>query len=88
MLDLDPSAPQELAFALHKAARLSGLTLGEICDRLKDDYGVELTPSGLSHVIHRGTIRFQRALQILAVCGVSQAEIKGVNSKRTGNNKS
>jgi hypothetical protein len=86
MLQLDPSDPQELAFALHKAVRLSGFTLGEICDRLKDDYGVELTPSGLSHVIHRGTIRFQRALQILAVCGVSQIEIKGADSIRTGNN--
>jgi hypothetical protein len=42
MLLLDPHDPQELAFALHKAVRFSGLTLGEICDRLKDDYGVEL----------------------------------------------
>jgi hypothetical protein len=79
MLQLDPHDPQELAFALHKAVRLSGLTLGEICERLKNDFGVELTPSGLSHVIHRGTIRLQRALQILAICGVSEIEIKGVN---------
>jgi hypothetical protein len=86
MLLLDPHDPQELAFALHKAVRLSGLTLGEICDRLKDDYGVELTVSGLNHVINRGTIRLQRALQILAICGVSQVEIKGADSKRTGNN--
>ena len=81
MLQLDPSNSQELAFALHKAVRLSALTLDEICDRLKDDHGVELSPSGLSHVIHRGTIRFQRALQILAVCGVSQIKIKGTDSK-------
>jgi transposase len=79
MLQLDPHDPQELAFALHKAVRLSGLTLGEICERLKNDFGVELTPSGLSHVIHRGTIRLQRALQILAICGVSEIEIKGAN---------
>jgi hypothetical protein len=79
MLQLDPHDPQELAFALHKAVRLSGLTLGEICERLHNDYRVELTPSGLSHVIHRGTIRFQRALQILAICGVSEIEIKGAN---------
>ena len=76
MLLLDPNDSQEIAFALHKAVRLSGLTLGEICERLKDDYGVELSVSGLSHVINRGTIRFQRPLQILAVCGVNEIEIR------------
>ena len=37
---------------------------------------MKLTVSGLSHVITRGTIRFQRELQILAVCGVTEIEIK------------
>ncbi len=37
--------------------------------------GVELSDNGLSHVIHRGTIRLQRALQILAICGVSEVQI-------------
>jgi transposase len=79
MLLLDPNDSKELAFTLHKAVRLSGLTLGEICERLKDEYDVELTPSGLSHVIHRGTIRFQRALQILAICGVDSVTISTKN---------
>ena len=75
MLELDPHDPQELSFALLKAVRCSGLTLDDICRRLKVDYQVELTVSGISHAINRGTIRFQRALQILAVCGVSEVLI-------------
>ncbi len=39
---------------------------------------MKLTVSGLNQVLTRGTIQFQRALQILAVCGVSEIEIKGV----------
>ena len=70
MLRLDPSNPEELAFALSKAIKQSGLSLAEICQRLREDYSVELTVSGLSHVVNRGTIRLQRAFQILAVCGV------------------
>lgn len=69
MLQLDPSDSKELTFALHKAVRQSGLSLTVIAERLRQDYGVELTPSGLSHVIHRGMIRLQRVLQILAICG-------------------
>ena len=72
-------ANQKLAFALHKAVRQSGLTLTEITDNLRVNYGVELTPSGLSHVIHRGTIRLQRALQMLAICGVSEVRINSEN---------
>ena len=62
MLHLDPSSPEELAFALSKAVKQSGLTLAEICRRLNDDYGVELSVSGLSQVINRGKMRLQRAL--------------------------
>jgi hypothetical protein len=79
MLLLDPNDSKELAFTLHKAVRFSGLTLGDICERLKDEYDVEFTPSGLSQVIHRGTIRFQRALQILAICGVDSVTISTKN---------
>ena len=77
MLELDPHDPQELSFALLKAVRRSGLSLDDICRRLKVGNQVELTVSGLSHAINRGTIRFQRALQILAVCGVTEIEIMG-----------
>ena len=80
MLQLDPSDPKELAFALHKAVRQSGLSLTEIADRLKLEYGVELSVSGLSHAINRGTIRLQRAVQILAICGMSEIQIKEVIS--------
>ena len=76
MLQFDPTDSEELAFTLHKAVKKSGLTLAQIAERLEQEYGVQLTVSGLSHVITRGTIRFQRALQILAVCGVTELEIK------------
>ena len=56
---------------------MSGLSLSEISARLEQEFDVVLTPSGISHAINRGTIRFQRALQILAICGVSEVEIKG-----------
>ena len=77
MLQLGPSSSEELAFALMRAVKQSGLSLAQICQQLEADYGVELIVSGLSHVINRGTIRLQRALQILAICGVSEVRIKG-----------
>ncbi len=49
MLHLDPSSPEELAFALSKAVKQSGLSLAEICQRLREDYGVELTVSGITN---------------------------------------
>jgi len=70
MLELGPSDPQELTFALLKAVKRSGMTQAEICEQLRQGYGVDITVSALSHSINRGTIRLQRALQILAVCGV------------------
>ena len=76
MLRFDPHDAEELAFTLNKAVKKSGLTLAQIAERLEQEYGVQLTVSGLSHVITRGTIRFQRALQILAVCGATELEIK------------
>ena len=76
MLLFDPTDPEEMAFTLKKAVKQSGLTLAQISERLDQEYGVKLTVSALSHLIWRGTIRFQRALQILAVCGVGEIEIK------------
>ena len=67
MLQFDPNDPEELAFTRHKAVKRSGLSLAQIAEHLEAEYGVKLTISGLSHVINRGTIRLQRALQILAV---------------------
>ena len=77
MLQFDPNDPEEMAFTLHQAVKKSGLTLARIAERLGQEYGVKLTISAISHVITRGTIRFQRALQILAVCGVAEIEITG-----------
>jgi len=54
----------------------SGLSRQEICDSMKVEYGVELTPSALSHAINRGTLGLHRALQILAVCGVTEIGIR------------
>jgi hypothetical protein len=76
MLQLDPKDPDQLSHALHRAVRDSKLTLDEICQRLEQDYGVSVKASAISHAIWRGGIRFQRALQILAVCGVSEVEIR------------
>ena len=55
--------------------KMSGLFLAEIVKRLKQDYDVEVTTSAVSHNINRQAIGLQRALQILAVCGVSEVEI-------------
>ena len=55
----------------------TGLSRQQIRDRMKSDYGVELTSSALSHLISRGTLSLQRALQILAICGVSEVRIGG-----------
>ena len=80
MFQFDPNDPEEMAFTLHKAVKISNLTLAQIAERPEQDYGVKLTVSALSHMIWRGTIRFQRALQILAVCGVSEIEIVQIDS--------
>lgn len=69
--------PGDTPYKLQRAVKESGLSLQQICDRMNSNYGGELTPSALSRSITRGTLRLQRALQILAVCGVSEIEIKG-----------
>ncbi len=76
MLQFDPTDSEEMAFTLSKAVKKSGLSLTQIAESQDQEYGVKLTVSGLSHVITRGTIRFHRALQILAICGVNEIEIK------------
>ena len=48
MLTLDPKDPIELAYALNKVVRQSGLSQSEIVDRLKQDYDVEIGVSALS----------------------------------------
>ena len=77
MLQFNPNDPGDTPFKLKRAVKESGLSLQQVCDRMKTDYGVELTPSALSHSINRGTLSLQRALQILAVCGVCEVEILG-----------
>jgi len=75
MLQLDHSDSKQISHAVHRAVRDSNLTLEEISQRLAKDYGVTLSPSGISKAVWRGSVRLQRALQILAVCGVREIEI-------------
>ena len=77
MLQFHSNDPGDTPYKLQRAVKESGMTLQQICDRMKADYDVSLTTSALSHSITRGTIRLQRALQILAICGVSEIGIKG-----------
>jgi hypothetical protein len=76
MLQFNPNDPGDTPYKIKRAMKESGLSLQQVCDLMKTNYGVELTVSALSHSISRGTLRLQRALQILAVCGVSEIEIK------------
>jgi hypothetical protein len=76
MLQLDPSDSKQISQALHRAIRESGLTLDEISQRLARDYGIEVSASGISKAVWLGSVRFQRALQILAVCGVTDVTIQ------------
>jgi len=76
MLQFNPNDPGDTPFKLRRAVKESGLSLQQICDRMKSDYGVVVTPSALSRSISRGTLRMQRAMEILAICGVSEIEIQ------------
>ena len=76
MLTLDPKDPDGTPYKLQRAVKESGLTLQQVCDRMKSDYGVELTKSAISRSINRGTLSLQRALEILAICGVGEVGIK------------
>jgi hypothetical protein len=80
MLRLAPSDSKQISHAVHRVVRESNLTLEEISQRLAKDYGVTLSPSGISKAVWRGSVRLQRAWQILAVCGVSEVEILRSNN--------
>jgi hypothetical protein len=67
MLQFNPNDPGDTPYKLQRAVKESGLSLQQICDRMKSEYGESLTPSALSHSINRGTLSLQRALQILAI---------------------
>jgi hypothetical protein len=69
MLQFNPHDPGDTPFKLKRAVEESGLSLQEVCDRMKTDYDVDLMASALSHSITRGKLSLNRALQILAVCG-------------------
>ena len=77
MIQFNPNDPGELPYKLRRAIKDSGLTLQQVCDQINADYGVELTVSALSHLISRGKLSLSRALQILAVYGVSEVGIVG-----------
>ena len=48
---------------------------------MKSVYEAEITPSAVSRSVSRGTLRLRRALQILAICGVSDVDIVGAEKK-------
>lgn len=75
MLRFDPNDRKQIASTLQLAVRKSRLTLAEIGLRLEREFGISITQSAISHVLRRGGINFQRALQILSVCGVEEVKI-------------
>ena len=77
MFQFRSNDPSDTPYKLQRIVKESGLTLQQICDRMKAEYDVSLTPSALSHSISRRTIQFQRVLQLLAICRVTEIEIKG-----------
>jgi hypothetical protein len=77
MLRFHSDDPGDTPFKLKRAVKDSGLTLQQNCDRLEAEYGVSITTSALSHSISRDTIRLQMALQLLAICGVTEIKIRG-----------
>jgi hypothetical protein len=77
MLKFEPNDPGDTPYKIQRAVKESGLTLQQICERMKSDFGVKITTSALSRSISRGTLRMQRAMEILAICGVSEIEIIG-----------
>jgi len=77
MLQFNPNDPEYTQYKLQHAIKESDLTLQQLYDRLNSEYDVELLPSSLSRSFTRGLIKLQRALQILAICGVSEIGIEG-----------
>lgn len=81
MVQFNPNDPGDTPYKLQRAVKEPGLSLQQLCDRMNSYYEGELTISALSRSITRGTLHLQRALQILAVCGVSEVEIISTSKK-------
>jgi hypothetical protein len=77
MLQFNPNDSGDTPYEIRRVVKESGLTLQQICERLESEFGVKVTTSALSRLISRGTLRMQRAMEILAICGVSEVEIIG-----------
>ena len=75
MLQFDPKDPGDTPHKLRRIIQDSSQTLQQICDCLEKDYDVKLSPSSLSRSMSRGTLQFQRVLQILAICGTTEIGI-------------
>jgi len=56
MLKLNPNDPGDTPYKIKRAVKESGPSLQQICDRMKSDYGVEITPCAISHSNSRGTL--------------------------------
>jgi hypothetical protein len=77
MLQFDPKDPGDTPYKIRRIVDESGLTQQKICDRLETEYGVKTSTSSLSRTISNGTMQLQMALQVMAICGVSEIGIKG-----------
>ena len=76
MFQFNPNDPGDIRYRLRCAINESGLTLQQVCNRMKSDYGVVITTSALSRSVSMGTLRLQRALKVLVVCGLTEIKIK------------
>ena len=76
MIQFNPKDSGDTPYKLLRAVKESGLSHQQICDRMKSDYDLAITPSALSRSISRGTLSLQRALQKLAISGVSEVGIE------------
>lgn len=81
MIKFNPQDPGDIPYKFLRIVKESSLSLQQICDRMKAEFGVELTASAISKNINNGTLSLQRALQLLAICRVSEIGIVSSGSE-------
>jgi hypothetical protein len=65
MLTFNPNDSGDTPYKIRRVVKESDLTLQQICERLESEFDVKVTTSALSRSISRGTLRMQRAMEIL-----------------------
>ncbi len=56
MLQFNPNDLGDTPYKIKRAVKESGLSLQQVCDRMKIDFGVELIASALSHSCSPSTL--------------------------------